>query len=117
MINTTLSANASLGGVERIADAKLVFFLSDTKSLPITMHEKRLVKPPIAAKTAVVCCDRRNAGSARGRKSRRLRRRDLGEENDDTISFNFVEYKSVEGLRYPNFMFLLLNLLFNALVG
>ena len=81
------------------------------------MVNKRLVKPPIAAKTAVVCCDRRNAGRARGRKSRRLKRRDLGEENDDTISFNFVEYKSIEGLRYPNFMFLLLNLLFNALVG
>ena len=116
VINTTLFAYASLGGVERIADAKLVFFLSDTKSLPIAMHEKRLVKPPIAAKTVVVCCDRKNAGRARGRKSRRLKRRDPDEE-DDTISFNFVDYKSVEGLRYPNFMFVLLNLLFNVLVG
>ena len=106
-------ANASLGGVERIADAKFVFFLSATKSLPIAMHEKRLVKPPIAAKTAVVCCDRRNAGRARGSKSRRLKRREP-DEDDVTISFNFVEYKSVEGLRYPNFMFLLLNLLFNV---
>jgi len=111
VINTTLFAYASLGGVERIADAKLVFFLSDTKSLPIAMHEKRLVKPPIAAKTAVVCCDRRNAGRARGRKSRRLKRREPDEEVV-TISSNFVEYKSVESLRYPNFMFVLLNLLF-----
>ena len=79
VINTTLFANASLGGVERIADAKLVLFLSATKSLPIAMHENRLVKPPIAAKTAVVCCDRRNAGRAIGRKSRRLRRRDSDE--------------------------------------
>jgi len=112
VINTTLSANASLGGVERVADAKLVFFLSDTKSLPIAMHEKRLVKPPIAAKTAVVCCC-----DCRRRKSRRLKRRDPDEEVV-TISSNFVEYKSVEGLRYPNFIFLfLLNLLFNVLVG
>jgi len=117
VINTTLFAYASLGGVERIADAKLVLFLSDTKSLPIAMHEKRLVKPPIAAKTAVVCCDRRNAGRrARGRKSRRLKRREPDEE-DDMISFNLDEYKSVEGLRYPNFMFVLLNLLFNVGVG
>ena len=117
MIETTLFANASLGGVERIADAKFVFFLSDTKSLPIAMHEKRLVKPPIAAKTAVICCDRRNAGRARGRKSRRLRRRDPDDDEVVTISFNLDEYKSVEGLRYPNFMFVLLNLLLNVLVG
>ena len=118
MINTTLFAYASLGGVERTADAKFVLFLSDTKSLPMKMVNKRLVKPPIAVKTAVVCCyDRRNAGRARGRKSRRLRKRDPDEEDDVTISFNFVEYKSVEGLRYPNFMFLILNLLFNVLVG
>ena len=104
VINTTLFADASLGGVGRRADAKFVFFLSDTKSLPIAMHEKRLVKPPIAAKTVVVCCDRKNAGRTRGRKSRRLRRRDPGEEDDVTISSNFVEYKSVEGLRYPNFI-------------
>jgi len=116
VINTTLFAYASLGGVERIADAKFVFFLSDTKSLPMKMVNKRLVKPPIAAKTAVVCCDRRNAGRARGRKSRRLRRRDPDEEVV-TISFNFVEYKSVESLRYPSFIFVLLNLLFNVLVG
>ena len=115
MIKTTLFAYASLGGVERIADAKFVFFLSDTKSLPMKMVNKRLVKPPIAAKTAVVCCDRRNAGRARGRKSRRPRRREPDEEVV-TISFNFVEYKPVEGLRYPNFMFVLLNLLFNVLV-
>lgn len=113
MINTTLFANASLGGVERIADAKLVFFLSDTKSLPIAMHEKRLVKPPIAAKTAVVCCDR----SIRLRKSRRLRRRDPDDDEVVTISFNVLKYKSVESLRYPNFIFVLLNLLFNVLVG
>ena len=117
VINTTLFANASLGGVGRRADAKFVFFLSATKSLPIAMHEKRLVKPPIAAKTAVVCCDRRNAGRARGRKSRRPRRRDPDEEEDVAISFKVVEYKSVEGLRYPNFIFVLLNLLFNVLVG
>ena len=80
------------------------------------MHEKRLVKPPIAAKTTVVCFDRRNAGRARGRKSRRLRRRDP-DVDDVTISFNFVEYKSVESLRYPNFIFLSLKLLFNVLVG
>lgn len=79
VINTTLFAYASLGGVERITDAKLVFFLSDTKSLPMKMVNKRLVKPPIAAKTAVVCCDRKKAGRAKGRKSRRLRRREPDE--------------------------------------
>jgi len=119
VIKTTLFAYASLGGVERVADAKLVFFLSAIKSLLMKMVNKRLVKPPIAAKTVVVvvCCDRRNAGRARGRKSRRLRRRDPDDDEVVTISFNFVEYKSSEGLRYPNFMFVLLNLLFNVLVG